>query len=145
VKTFDKTHAKKMREWNQTQWLSRSKLGDNKSLSALNYHWIKPDLPIQISAMVLTDSVLFCAGIPDLVDEVEVWMNPGDKKFREKLQAQNSALAGEHGAMLWAVSLKDGSKMEEYRLDAPPVFDGMIAVDGKLLLALQDGSIVSYE
>ena len=145
VKQTAKRHAGKRREWNQTQWLSRGKLCTTDELTALKYHWIKPDQPYQVRAMVLTGNVLFCAGVPDVVDEVDLWMNPDDKTSGKKLREQDRALKGELGARLWAVSLADGSKLAEYRLDAPPVFDGMIAIDGQILVALQDGTIVSFE
>jgi len=33
--------------------------------------------------------------------------------------------------MLRAVSVSDGTKLAEYRLDSPPVFDGMIAAGAR--------------
>ena len=145
VKQVAKRRGKIRGQWNQTQWLSRGKLCTPEELTALKYHWIKPDLPIQVRAMVLTGGALFCAGIPDVVDEVNVWLNPNDKSLSKKLREQDRALAGELGARLWAVSPADGSILADYRLHAPPVFDGMIAIDGRLFVALQDGSIVSFE
>jgi hypothetical protein len=60
------------REWNQTQWFSRGRLYKATQLTALNYHWITPDLSIQVCSMVLTKEALFIAGLPDVIDEVEL-------------------------------------------------------------------------
>ncbi|MCK4958196.1 MAG: hypothetical protein KAT00_02325, partial [Planctomycetes bacterium] len=53
-----------------------------------------------------------------------------------------AALDGRKGALLRAVSAKDGRELSEVRLDTPPAFDGMIAADGKLLITLEDGRLV---
>jgi len=132
------------REWNQTQWLSRGTLHEPRELSALNYHWIKPDLPIQIRAMVLTKSTLFVAGLPDVIDEVDYWHKPDDARLKQKLAEQAEAWRGRRGGLLWAISTDTGEPLARVKLEAPPVFDGMIAVDGKLLLSLVNGSIVCF-
>ena len=132
------------REWNQTQWLSRGKLYKPEQLTALKYHWIKPDLPIQVRAMVLTKDVLFLAGPPDVVDEVELWHNPNDAGLKQKTLRQAEAFRGRSGGSLWAVSTKDGSRLDSIELEAPPVFDGMIAADNRLLITLVDGKVVCF-
>jgi hypothetical protein len=134
----------KVREWNQTQWLSRGTLYKPGQLSALKYHWIKPDLPIQIRAMVLTKNALFIAGSPDLIDEVELWKHPDDVEFKRKLAEQSEAWKGRRGGSLWAVSLEDGSRLASVELEAPPVFDGMISAGNKLFLSLMNRQVVCY-
>ena len=44
--------------------------------------------------------------------------------------------------MLRAVSVSDGTKLAEYRLDSPPVFDGMIAAGARLYLSLKNGTVL---
>jgi len=132
------------REWNQTQWLSRGKLYKPDQLSALNYHWIVSDLPIQVRAMVLSKDALFIAGSPDVLDEVELWQRPDDTKLQQKLAEQTAAWRGQRGGTLWAVSLADGSCLSTIDLEAPPVFDGMIAADNKLFLSLMNGRVLCY-
>ena len=63
-------------------------------------------------------------------------------EVQEKLRAQSAALRGERGALLWAVSARDGRKLAERKLDAVPVFDGMAAANGRLYLATQTGCVV---
>lgn len=132
------------REWNQTQWLSRGRLYKPGQLTALNYHWIKPDLPIQVRSMVLTKNALFIAGLPDVIDEVELWRRPDDVELKRKLAEQTEAWKGRRGGSLWTISLVDGSRLASIDLEAAPVFDGMIAADNKLFLSLMNGQVLCY-
>jgi hypothetical protein len=83
-------------------------------------------LPVRIRAMVKAGDTLFVAGPPDALDE------------KDPL----AAFEGRKGASLVAVSAKDGNKLAELPLHAPPVFDGLIAAGGRLLVALEDGSLL---
>jgi hypothetical protein len=84
-------------------------------------------VPIRVQAMVASaGKTLYLAGPPDVVDPGDPW----------------GAAEGRKGGLLWAVSAQDGSKMAEYKLEAPPVFDGMIAVGGKLYISTTDGRVV---
>ena len=47
--------------------------------------------------------------------------------------------------LVQAVSPADGKKIGECKLQAAPVFDGMIAVDGKIIISLTDGSVCCLE
>lgn len=85
-------------------------------------------LPVRIRAMVKAGDTLFAAGPPDALDE------------KDPL----AAFEGRKGASLVAVSAKDGKKLSESPLGAPPVFDGMIAAGGRLLVALEDGSLACW-
>jgi outer membrane protein assembly factor BamB len=86
-------------------------------------------LPVRVRAMVKTRDVLFAAGPPDVYDP----------------EAPYEAFEGKRGAALVAVSSTEGKKLSEMKLDAPPVFDGLIAVEGRLFVALTDGSILSLK
>ena len=85
--------------------------------------WTKT-VPITVRAMVLAGKVLFLAG-PD-ARAVTSPEGPGDKPE----------------ATLLAVSTADGSEVGRCRLPAPPVFDGMAAAGGRLLIALENGRLV---
>ena len=69
---------------------------------------------------------------------------PGGSKARAEgiaengivLGSSNSALADQ--AVLWALSTTDGKKLAEYPLDSPPVFDGLIAANGRLYITTID-------
>jgi outer membrane protein assembly factor BamB len=83
---------------------------------------------VRIRAMVVADRTLFVAGPPDVLD-------PDDPM---------GAFEGRKGALLWAVSAKDGKKLAEYELDSPPVFDGMVAANGRLYLAIEGGKLLCF-
>jgi len=88
-----------------------------------------------VRAMVKVGDRLIVAGPPDL-----------GKKDPRVLQFTNAdeALAGfmgEKGVFLRVVSATDGKKLAECTLDAMPVFDGMSAANGRIFLALRNGTI----
>ncbi|MHC4796423.1 MAG: outer membrane protein assembly factor BamB family protein, partial [Planctomycetota bacterium] len=83
-------------------------------------------LPVRIRAMVKAGDNLFVAGPPDVFDPEDPY----------------AAFEGRKGAKLVSVSAKDGKKLYETDLECPPVFDSMIAADGRLFVSLQDGSVV---
>jgi len=85
-------------------------------------------VPVRIRAMVLAGKTLFVAGPPDVLD-------PEDPL---------AAFEGRKGALLWAVSPADGRRLAEYKLDSPPVFDGLIAAGGRLYMARRDGTVACW-
>jgi len=84
--------------------------------------WLK----VRIRAMVKAADTIFVAGPPDVFDADDPY----------------APFEGRRGAKVVAVSAADGKVLSETPLDSPPVFDGMIAVDGELFASLRDGSIV---
>jgi len=83
-------------------------------------------VPVRVRAMVLAAGHLFVAGPPDVVD-------PDDPM---------AAFEGRKGAVLRALSAADGKTLAEGRLEAPPVFDGLIAASERLYLSLEDGTVL---
>ncbi|NQT11900.1 MAG: hypothetical protein HQ582_04070, partial [Planctomycetes bacterium] len=83
-------------------------------------------LPVRVRAMVKAADTLFVAGPPDVFD-------PEDP---------HAAFEARKGARLVAVSAADGKKLSDVALDSPPVFDGLIAAEGRLFASLRDGSVV---
>jgi hypothetical protein len=43
--------------------------------------------------------------------------------------------------VLWLVSKDDGQKLAEYKLDSPPVSDGMAPAAGRLYFSTVDGRV----
>ena len=86
------------------------------------------------SAMVLAgarradveEKCLFVAGHPDEID-------PDDPL---------AAIEGRKGARLFALSGETGKILAERPLEAPPVWDGMIACRRRLYLGLQNGVLL---
>jgi len=83
-------------------------------------------LPVRVQAMVKTAETLFVAGPPDVFDPEDPF----------------AAFEARKGARLVAVSAADGKKLSDVPLDSPPVFDGLIAANGRLFASLKDGSLV---
>ncbi len=116
--------------------------------SGFKHVWAK-DLPMLVRAMVLSgpsekSRTLFIAGLPDLVDEDAVKAGMASPKILDGLKKQDKAWLGEKGALFWAVSGTDGTKLAEYELTAPPIFDGMIAARGRLYVVTMDGHVICY-
>jgi outer membrane protein assembly factor BamB len=88
-----------------------------------------------VRAMALTPGKLLVAGPPDL-----------GRKSAELLAYDNpdEALAGfrgERGVSLRIVDRDTGSTLAEHLLTAMPVFDGLSVAQGRVLIALQDGTV----
>lgn len=98
-------------------------------------------IPFHARALLVAGEVMFIAGPPELTqtqgvgEEALILQRPADAV---------AAWRGMRGGQLWAVSTSDGATLAEYRLDAPPVFDGMAATDGRLYLATMDGNVICY-
>jgi len=86
------------------------------------FRWV----PVRIRGMVLAGKHLFVAGEPDVVD-------PDDPM---------AAFEGRRGAVLRAQAAADGETLTELKLDAPPVFDGLIAAAGRLFMCTTDGQVI---
>ncbi|NQU24023.1 MAG: PQQ-binding-like beta-propeller repeat protein [Candidatus Nealsonbacteria bacterium] len=72
-------------------------------------------VPLQVRAMVLAGETLFLAGTSDATPT------------------------------LMAVSTADGTRLAQYPLDSPPVFDGMAAADGRLYISLENGQLLCMD
>ena len=125
-------------------WKSRLELKPNER-TAVDYKWLKEHPPILAQSMTLSNSTLFIAGTQDVVDEKQAWGRFLQPEMRAKLDEQLSAMMGSRGGLLWAVSAENGEKLTEYKLESPPVFDGMIAANGCLYLVLKNGDLICYE
>jgi hypothetical protein len=96
--------------------------GFTRSRPALWTSWVD----VRVEAMVLAGQQLFLAGPPDVV--------PEDDPL--------AALEGRLGGVLRAVRVTDGQPLANYPLPSKPVFDGLIAAQGKLVISTQDGSVL---
>ncbi|MDP7286655.1 MAG: PQQ-binding-like beta-propeller repeat protein [Phycisphaerae bacterium] len=135
------TDGRQRHEADKANWKARKQYTP-KQLSAVKFHWRRDDLSLMARAMVLTKNTLFIAGPPDLADEEGAWNNPDDESLKARLVKQAAAWKGAEGAMLHAVDPASGETQAKYKLDALPVFDGMISAGGRLFVALSDGTIV---
>ena len=88
----------------------------------------KADIPLTGKAMALAGDVVFVAGTPVAFPKDDL----------------SKAYDGRMGGMLWAASAEDGTKLAEYKLDAPPVWDSLAAVQGRLFLCTTDGRLLCF-
>jgi hypothetical protein len=85
-------------------------------------------IPIRGRAMAVTADQLCVAGPPDVVD-------PNDPL---------GAFEGRKGGVLRIVDKANGETVVEHKLPMPPVFNGAAAANGRLLLALEGGSVACF-
>ncbi len=83
-------------------------------------------LPVRIRAMVKAGDTLFVAGPPDVLDPKDPY----------------AAFEGRKGAKVLAISAENGKTLSEVDIASPPVFDGLIAANGRLFASLRDGSVI---
>jgi hypothetical protein len=74
--------------------------------------------------MTLTDSLLYIAGPPDAID-------PEDPL---------ASFQGRNGAYLQVVSTS-GKTLRTYKLNTPPVFDGLITAKKRLYMSTIEGTV----
>jgi hypothetical protein len=120
---------------------AKSGLGDMPP-NSFETGW-RQDVPVLARAMVLADDTLFVAGPPDLIDEPETLKVFDAPATQELLARQAAAMEGAEDAMLWAVSIADGKRIAEQKLDGLPVFDGMIAAGKRIYYATTDGRVIA--
>jgi outer membrane protein assembly factor BamB len=126
-----------------TDWKSLSNYPE-ADLTAVDYTWLDEHLPLLVRAMVLANKTLFIAGPPVVVDEQKVWGYLPESPIRAQLDEQSAALEGQKGALLWVVSASNGEKLAEYNLESVPVWDGMVAANGRLYLSMKNGKILCF-
>ena len=52
-----------------------------------------------------------------------------------------AAYAGKLGGVLWAASTVDGKKLAQYKLPAAPRWDGLAVANGRIFIAMKDGTV----
>ncbi len=95
-------------------------------------------VPIFARALVLADQTLLLAGPPE---QAEVRTSELTLQNSDKAEA---AFQGQQGAALCLVDAANGKSLTQYKLESPPVFDGMVAARGRIFISLDDGSLVCF-
>ena len=98
-----------------------------KSEAADELAW-SADIPLTGKAMLKAGDHLFIAGTPMEIGKNDL------KKIVDSYEQRG-------GGRLWVASAADGEKLAEYELDAAPAWDGMAVADGRLFIAMKDGSL----
>ena len=132
--------AGNQRNANSSDWKLRTAF-EQDDLTTARFRWDVDQPSLQVRAMVAGGDHLVVAGHPDFIDERRAFRLPDDPQVQNLLKQQADALAGKHGGRLWVISKTDGRPVARYRLDTPPVFDGMAAVPGRLIVCTMDGEV----
>ncbi len=115
--------------------------GSSPQALQVEQHWSRR-VPLYVRAMALSGDTLLVAGPPDVIPEAEHDVqHPYYIADPAALVKQEAALAGAHGAVLWAVSASDGKRQAVYRLQAMPAWDAMAIAEQRLFLCLTDGAV----
>jgi len=88
----------------------------------------KKDIQVRVMSMVLAGGRLFVVGPPNAVPAKDPC----------------AAFEGRLGSRFCEFSTADGKKLSEIKLESTPIFDGLIAAQGRLYLATTDGSIICF-
>ena len=116
-----------------------------RAMTKYEFSW-RDDVPIHVQAIVLTEDRLLVAGSAKFDEQgAEQYLTTArTDTFRLEpfLQDAVDTFDGKKGGVLWAVSKSAGTRLAETQLPSSPVFDGMIAAEGRLLLSLKDGSVI---
>jgi hypothetical protein len=108
-------------------------------------YWSVAQPPLHVRAMLLAGETLFVAGPPDVLNEDDAFDRPRDAQVRAQIAKQDAAYEGRAGALLMGLSKAQGKPVFRMDLPATPVWDGMAAADGRLYVAMTDGSIVCLD
>ena len=118
--------------------------GKRKRRPASKALW-EQKVPILARGLVLAGDTLFAAGPPDVLDEKREDIREETPEILEATTEQEAAMLGKRGGKLMAFTKSDGKVLAEHKVDAPPVWDGLIAANGKLYMALTDGTVQCWE
>ena len=119
--------------------------GGRRGGSHVVHYWAN-DLDIFVRGIVLANGALAVAGPPDVMDEEETFQQviERDDAVTERLSRQEAALEGAEGGWLHVVSAKDGERMARHKIESLPIWDGLVAANGALVLVGTDGSVTRF-
>jgi len=130
----------------QMNMISKNGPGDAiRKIVKYEYTWQK-DIPLYAQAMVLTDKTFFIAGPPRFNErqttEYLSTRRTDSFSLNPLLEDALDKFEGRKGGVLLATAKATGEKLAEFELPSSPVFDGMIAANGRLFMSLTDGSVI---
>jgi hypothetical protein len=116
-----------------------------KSVSPGVSHVWELDRPgVHANGMILAGTKLFLAGAPDVADEERTteYVFGADDELNRQMLRQEKAWTGFEAGVLVVVSAETGRKLSTRKIAGIPVWDGMIATQNSLYMALQDGNVL---
>lgn len=111
----------------------------------VQHDWTQ-DVPLHAYGMVLAGDTLFLAGPPKIdashTREVLGTLATDDYDLPPVLKDATETFMGANGGLLSAINKRDGTEQMQMKLPSIPVFDGLIAANGRLYMSMKDGSLV---
>jgi outer membrane protein assembly factor BamB len=98
-------------------------------------------VPILVRAMLKTDEHLYVLGPEEVVNQEDALRTVTAPATQELLAQQNAAMQGKLRALLLRVDAADGQIIGGYQLPTTPVLDGLASAQGRLYVALSDGTV----
>ena len=90
--------------------------------------WQTNTFPVGPFAMVVTQNKLLVAGFVDAIDPEDPW----------------AKIEGRKDSVLMLLSKQDGHLLSEHPLETLPVWNGMAAANGKIIISLKNGKLVCF-
>jgi outer membrane protein assembly factor BamB len=121
------------------------KAGNAGAGSFVQHEWQR-FVPVVTRAMAMAGKTIFVAGPPDLLDEEYAFerMTQKDPAIQTELAEQDAALRGERGAVMQAVNAETGEVSSDFKLNKPPVWDGMAIARGAIYVSDTEGNVTRY-
>ncbi len=111
----------------------------------VQHDWTR-DVPLHAYGLVLAGDVLFLAGPPKIdtsrTRELLSTLATDDYNFLPDLKNATETFMGAKGGLLCAVNKRDGTEQMQMKLPSIPVFDGLIAANGRLYMSMKNGVVV---
>ena len=112
--------------------------------SGVRHVWELDRPGVHSNGMVLAGTKLFLASAPDVADEERTtpYVFGAEDELNRQMLRQEKAWTGLEAGVLVVVSAETGRKLSTDKIAGIPVWDGMIATQNRLYMALQDGSVL---
>jgi outer membrane protein assembly factor BamB len=113
--------------------------------SFVEHQWAK-SVPMFTRAMAMAGKSLIVSGPKDMIDEEYAFerMAQKDPAILKELAEQDAHLDGKRGAIMWVVSTKTGQYTSDFKMESPPIWDGVAVAQGRLLISGVDGKLTCY-
>lgn len=105
-------------------WNKDKGMGFSRSAPPVWNQWI----PVRVKAMLLAGEELYVCGPPDVFNE------------KDPL----APFEGQMGSELRSISTKDGKTTTTLKLKETPIFDGLMAANGRLFMSCRDGTVICF-
>ena len=121
------------------------KAAPKNSGTFVKYDWTSY-VPVVTRAMVMAGKNILVSGPPDLVNEEYAFerMTQKDPAIQKELAEQDASLSGQRGGVMQVVNTETGETSGEFKLDRPPVWDGMAVAHGRIYVSTTDGKVQCY-